>query len=68
VPFLILRIAHIVVGMTVARGTFYSPFLDAGQLALTMLMLASMPLVMTFEAAALSRAREGSAGAGIVSN
>jgi hypothetical protein len=43
--FLSLRIAHIAIGMTVARGTFYSPYLDSGQLAFTYLMLASAFLV-----------------------
>jgi hypothetical protein len=49
--FLCLRIAHIVIGMTVARGTFYSPYLDSGQLAFTCLMLASAPLVIALFAA-----------------
>jgi hypothetical protein len=61
--FLSLRVAHIVFGMTVARGTFYSPFLDSGQLALTMAMLASVPLVLLFEAIALSRELGAALGA-----
>ena len=44
--FFALRIAHIVVGMTVARGTFYSPYLDSGQLLFTYLMGVSAPLVV----------------------
>jgi hypothetical protein len=56
-------IAHIVLGMTVARATFYSPYLDSGQLALTMAMLASLPLVLGLQALALSgRARHHSDG------
>ena len=52
--FLCLRIAHIVLGMTIARGTFYSPYLDSGQLALTMAMLASLPLVLGLQGLAPS--------------
>jgi len=48
---LCLRIAHIAVGMTVARGTFYSPYLDSGQLVFTYLMLASVPIVIALVAA-----------------
>ena len=32
--------------MTIARGTFYSPYLDSGQLAFTCLMLASAVLLV----------------------
>lgn len=49
--FLCLRIAHIAIGMTIARGTFYSPYLDSGQLAFTYLMLASVPFVIAWFAA-----------------
>jgi hypothetical protein len=49
--FLCLRIAHIVIGMTAARGTFYSPYLDSGQLVFTCLMLASAPIVIALFAA-----------------
>ncbi|HEU4733212.1 MAG TPA: hypothetical protein VFT22_35210, partial [Kofleriaceae bacterium] len=52
VAFLCLRIAHVAVGMTIARGTFYSPYLDSGQLAFTCLMLASAFLVITVASAA----------------
>jgi hypothetical protein len=51
IGFLCLRIAHIVAGMTVARGTFYSPYLDSGQLVFTYLMLASVPIVIALFAA-----------------
>jgi len=46
--FLCLRIAHIVIGMTIARGTFYSPYLDSGQLIFTYLMLAATPIVIAW--------------------
>jgi hypothetical protein len=49
--FLGLRIAHIVIGMTIARGTFYSPYLDSGQLIFTYVMLATTPLVIAWLAA-----------------
>ena len=45
---LCLRVAHIVLSMTVARGTFYSPYLDSGQLALTFAILASVPVAAAF--------------------
>jgi hypothetical protein len=48
VAFLCLRIAHIVIGMTIARGTFYSPYLDSGQLIFSYLMLASAPIVIAW--------------------
>jgi hypothetical protein len=48
--FLCLRIAHIAMSMTVARGTFYSPYLDSGQLVFTYLMLASVPIVLALVA------------------
>lgn len=58
VAFLCLRVAHIVIGMTLARGTFYSPYLDSGQLAFTSLMLASaFVLVALSWPAALASAR-----------
>ena len=50
--FFCLRIAHIAIGMTLARGTFYSPYLDSGQLAFTYLMLLSCPIVVALFAAA----------------
>jgi hypothetical protein len=49
--WLCLRVAHIAVSMTVARGTFYSPYLDSGQLVFTYLMLASAPVVLALFAA-----------------
>jgi hypothetical protein len=52
VAFLCLRVAHIVIGMTVARGTFYSPYLDSGQLAFTCLMLASAFLLVALSSLA----------------
>ncbi len=45
-----LRIAHIAIGMTLARGTFYSPYYDSGQLAFTYLMLLSAPIAIAREA------------------
>ncbi len=52
VAFLCLRIAHITIGMTIAHGTFYSPYLDSGQLVFTAIMLASAPLALVWFAAA----------------
>ncbi len=52
IAFLCLRVAHIAIGMTIARGTFYSPYLDSGQLAFTYLMLASAPIAIGLVAAA----------------
>ena len=52
IAFLALRIAHIAIGMTLARGTFYSPYLDSGQLAFTYLMLLSAPIAIAVLAAA----------------
>ena len=68
VAFLCLRIAHIAAGMTVARGTFYSPYLDSGQLAFTCLMLASALLVAAVSSAvrvALPRADQRAAPSAI---
>jgi hypothetical protein len=48
---LCLRVAHIAVAMTLASGTFYSPYLDSGQLVFTYLMLASAPVVLALFAA-----------------
>lgn len=64
--FLSLRIAHIAIGMTVARGTFYSPYLDSGQLAFTYLMLASAFLVVLagLLLGAPGRLRAGAVGTG----
>ncbi|HJZ83569.1 MAG TPA: alkaline phosphatase family protein [Polyangia bacterium] len=42
--FLVLRIGHVILSMTLARGTFYSPYVDAGQLLFTFAMLASLLL------------------------
>jgi hypothetical protein len=39
-----LRIGHIVASMTLARGTFYSPYADSGHLGFMLLMLASTML------------------------
>ena len=65
IAFLCLRIAHIAIGMTIARGTFYSPYLDSGQLAFTYLMLLSAPIAIAVLAAAgvLSRRRVSSPAA-----
>ncbi len=51
IAFLCLRIAHIVIAMTFARGTFYSPYYDSGQLVFTYLMLLSGPVAVAVLAA-----------------
>jgi hypothetical protein len=63
VAFLCLRLAHIAIGMTIAKGTFYSPYRDSGQLVFTYLMLASVPIaVAAFASVGAWRAPTGTPG------
>ena len=56
--FLVLRIGHVIASMTLSRGTFYSPYIDAGQLLFTFAMLASL-LAAAGALEALAAARNG---------
>jgi hypothetical protein len=42
VAFTLLRIGHVVLSMTITRGTFYSPYEDTGHLLFLVAMLGSL--------------------------
>jgi hypothetical protein len=43
--FHLFRVGHVVLSMTITRGTFYSPYLDAGHLLFQLAMLGSLVIV-----------------------
>jgi len=56
--FLLLRVGHIVLSMTIARGTVHSPHADVAPVFLTLVMLATLVAFAVVLAAVTPRARD----------